>query len=125
MKYSDTIKVLICKRNPIEMDLVKKYSLVINKDEVEINNFKGIKKMEKNILDVALSNLYSYIIDMEHTRYQSQLYEFEINNPAIKFFVCFQFQNNTYFAIKGIEPLTQIHYKEILEELDKLIQLID
>lgn len=125
MKYTDITKILIYKRNPTEMDLVKKYSLIINKDEIELNNFKEIKKIEKNIINNILSNLYSYIIDLKHTRYQAQLYEFEINNPAIKFFVCLQFKNSTYLAIKGIEPLTQIHYKEILNEVDKLIQLID
>lgn len=125
MNYNDVNKILIYKRNTIEMNLIEKYTISINNNNIEVKTFNGIKKIEKNKVNTILSNLYEYIKDMEKTRYQVQLFEYEINNPAIKFFVCFQFKNNTYIAIKGIEPLTQIHYKDILNEIDNFLKLLD
>lgn len=76
-----------------------------SKREVPIETFVSI---EKKLIEDS---------DIFKTKkmYLAHLYEDYPELFEIKFFLCLKYEDNTYFAIKGLFPFKQPHYQDILD----------
>lgn len=70
-----------------------------------------------------LSNYLLKDLDIENSNKEYQVYKYEDdkNDFSIKFFLLIEFNDCTYFAIKGTMPFKQRYYHEIVDKFTKII----
>lgn len=81
------------------------------------------KRYEKDDIDSLLHTLF-VTCDLTNTKdpYKGFLYEDDIQDFNLKFFLVIHYEDCTYFAIKGIHPFKQAHFKEIQEAFQPYLE---
>ena len=116
------------KRNPNSMESVDSVNITLkekNVFEIEIScDGKNMKReLRKEEADFLLGELLDHCNVMnEDNPYRAYLYEDNIQDFSLKFFLSVELKDFSYFAIKGLHPFKQPHYQEILNLFNRYFE---